>query len=94
MVRIVLVAALAGISLGAAQAGETMSPLEMAQKIFANADTDGNGVLSEAEHEAAGLERFGVSFADFDLNKDSSITLQEYEAIFEKHHKGMAGTSA
>lgn len=94
MVRIIAVAALASMSLGYAQAGEALSPLQIAQQIFAKADTNGDGALTQAEHEAAGLGRFGASFADFDLDKDSTVTLEEYEAVFKRHHKGMVGTSA
>ena len=96
-----LAAFIAGLSLAAAtsaptaaQAGEGMTPLEIAQQIFARADSDGNGALTEAEHKAAGLGRFGASFADFDLNNDSTVTLQEYEAVFERFHRGMGGSSA
>ncbi len=94
MIRIVTIAALAGFASGPALAGEQPSPLKIAQHIFEKADTDDNGVLTINEHKAAGLGRFGASFADFDVDQNSEVTWDEYRALFERHHRGIDERSA
>ncbi len=94
MIRIITLAALASLATGSAFAGEKPSPLKIAQHIFEKADTDKNGVLTINEHEAAGLGRFGASFADFDVDRNSEVTWDEYRALFERHHKGVGERSA
>ena len=87
MIRIAMVAVVAIAAIPIATAGEFHSPLQIAQHIFTAADTDQNGALSPAEHEAAGLGRHGIIFADFDVDQDSQITWNEYKTVFERYHK-------
>ena len=54
-------------------------------------DTDGNGSLSRVEYEEAGLERYGVSFDEYDANGDGETSFDEYIALYEKHHPADAG---
>lgn len=62
--------------------------LSVVEHIFLSADGDGSGSLSPAEYAAAGLEGFGVSFAESDANRDGEISLAEYVALYERHHPG------
>ena len=94
MPRVFLGAALALLIAPAASAGEQSSPLAIAQHIFEQADADKNGVLTPGEHVSAGLDRFGASFADFDLDRDSQVTWDEYRSIFERHHPAPGERSA
>ncbi len=87
MTRIFAAAALACLAVSPASAGDGASPLKVAQHVFEKADTDNNGVLTIAEHESAGLGRFGASFADFDADRNEEITWDEYKALFQRHHK-------
>ena len=89
MTRILAAAAVACLAASPAFAGERPSPLKIAQHIFEKADTDKNGVLTISEHKSAGLDRFGASFADFDVDRNSKITWDEYKALFQRHHKGV-----
>ena len=93
MNRIFAAAALAALIAPAAIAGEQPSPLAIAQHIFEKADADKDGLLTPEEHESAGLGRFGASFSDFDLDRDSRVTWDEYRSIFERHH-GTSGERA
>lgn len=89
MFRSVIVAALMVSGAATASAGESLSPIDLAQHIFRHADADKDGVLTAKEHEAAGLGRYGVSFVDFDLDDDNRVSWEEYRALFERHHKAM-----
>lgn len=64
------------------------------QHIFDAADTDGDGVLTLSEYEAAGLKRYGVSFKAYDTNQDGVTSWQEYLTLYEQHHApaGSTGT--
>ena len=54
--------------------------------IFEVADTDASGALSRSEYDEADLARFGVSFADCDANSDGEIGVDEYIALYRRHH--------
>ena len=62
--------------------------LSIVQHIFEMADGDRSGGLSPAEYEAAGLERFGVTFAESDINGDGETSQAEYFELYERHHSG------
>ena len=87
MTRLPVAAALALMVSTTAFAGEQPSPLAIAQHIFEKADVDKDGVLTRDEHESAGLGRFGAEFADFDADRDSRVTWDEYRTLFERHHQ-------
>lgn len=71
---------------GTAAAGEMSDPLDIARHIFGHADSDGNGVLVKAEHDAAGLDKYGVAFEAFDADDNGEVSWQEYRTLFEKYH--------
>lgn len=54
--------------------------------IFEAADTDASGGLSPGEYADAELGRFGVSFSDCDSDSDGEIGIDEYIALYKRHH--------
>jgi len=72
--------ALAGESCGGGGAESVVS------HIFDAADQDGSGSLTAAEYGEAGLEDFGVSFADSDTNQDGETSKAEYLELYERIH--------
>jgi len=54
--------------------------------IFDAADQDQDGLLTQAEYEDAGLQRYGVSFAESDTNADGATSLEEYLELYLRHH--------
>jgi len=56
------------------------------QHIFQMADENQDGVLTRAEYGEAGLERYGVSFDESDVNSDGETSLAEYLEIYERYH--------
>ncbi|MBL8382998.1 MAG: EF-hand domain-containing protein [Burkholderiales bacterium] len=55
------------------------------------ADKDGDGALSKAEAEAAGMKRLVENFDKLDANKDGKVTREEMRAargMHGDHHKG------
>ena len=75
----------------AAQAGGMHSPEKIADHIFKSADTNGDGEMTRAEHDAAKLERYGSKFEMFDINKNDRVTYQEYLSVFLQFHTGSTG---
>jgi len=59
---------------------------EVVRQLFAMADADANGRLTPSEYRAAGLARYGVSFEDCDADADGETTLDEYLALYDRHH--------
>lgn len=72
----------------AALAGEGCGggALATVQHIFDVADTDGDGFLTATEYDTAGLQTYGVGFAESDANGDGRTSLDEYLTLYEKHH--------
>jgi hypothetical protein len=70
--------------------GSAGSAASVVHHIFDMADRDGSGTLTEAEYGAAGLERFGVSFADSDADGDGETSQAEYLELYERHHSDVA----
>ncbi len=70
----------------AAWAGPGCGATSMVQHIFDKADEDGDGALTQAEYEGAGLQEYGVSFADSDLDGDGVTSLDEYQRLYDQHH--------
>ena len=62
--------------------------------IFETADADGDGRLTRAEYEGAGLQGFGVSFDESDLNADGETTMGEYLELYLRHHPSKDRSSA
>jgi hypothetical protein len=58
----------------------------MVRHIFDAADRDDDGQLTQLEYDAAGLARFGVSFEDCDADGDGRTSLDEYLAVYRRHH--------
>ena len=54
---------------------------------FVAADKNGDGALTKAEAEAAGLKRLTKNFDAIDTNKDGKVTRAEL-AAFRAAHKG------
>lgn len=54
---------------------------------FAAADKNGDGALTKAEAEAAGMTRLSQNFDAVDTNKDGKVTRAEL-AAFRAAHKG------
>ena len=50
---------------------------------FKKADTNGDGALSKAEADAAGMKRLSANFDKIDTNKDGKITREEMKAARE-----------
>ena len=86
MIRALTVALIVLSSATSVLAGETLTPIQAAEHIFKAADSNKDGVLTETEHDAAGLGRYGAAFVDFDADTDSKVTWDEYKAVFERHH--------
>ena len=59
----------------------------VAEHIFVKADSNDDGVLTRAEHDAAGLLHWGSNFDEFDLDGDGSVSLNEYKTVFLRYHK-------
>lgn len=87
---ILALAALVCVASGAS-AGPGCGSASAVQHVFEAADANGDGLLTRAEYEGAGLEAFGVSFAESDLDGDGATTLLEYETLYEMHHPPGAG---
>jgi hypothetical protein len=64
------------------------------QHIFDAADVDGSGSLSPSEYESAGLQSFGVSFAETDADGDGETTLDEYLDLYHRTHPAPDGSEA
>jgi len=70
-----------------AGAGSGDNAVAIVEHIFVSADSDKDQVLTPAEYEEAGLERFGVTFAQSDADADGLLTLDEYVELYERHHR-------
>jgi hypothetical protein len=58
------------------------------------ADKDGDGAISKAEADGAGMKRLSANFDKIDANKDGKITREEMRAYRVAHrgeHKGRRG---
>ena len=69
-----------------ALAGGAQDAAAVVEHIFEQADRDGDGSLTPAEFEGAGLGNYGVSFDDSDLNGDGEVSMAEYLEIYHRHH--------
>jgi len=58
----------------------------IAAHIFDMSDSDADGFLSPDEFANAGLERYGMSFEDYDVNGDGAASVDEYFDLFDAHH--------
>ena len=56
-------------------AGGAYGAREVVQHIFDVADTDQNGSLTRAEYEDAGLQKFGVSFDECDIDESGETSM-------------------
>ncbi len=54
--------------------------------IFQFADTDGDGLLSAAEYEEAGLGGYGLTFEQSDLDGNGETSWEEYLELYLQHH--------
>lgn len=81
---IVTLLAFPSVPAGAGAGGD--DALAIVEHIFVNADSDQDEILTPAEYEEAGLERFGVTFAETDGDADGLVTLEEYVELYERHH--------
>ena len=54
--------------------------------IFDTADQDRDGVLTRVEYEDAGLQNYGVTFEQSDLDADGLTSLDEYIELYKFHH--------
>jgi hypothetical protein len=67
---------------------------DVVQHMFDKADEDGDGLLSQSEYEAAGLQDFGASFEESDLDSDGATSTDEYRELYERHHPAPDGSEA
>ena len=58
----------------------------IAAHIFDMSDADADGYLRPDEVVNAGLERYGMSFDDYDANGDGETSVDEYFDLFDAHH--------
>ena len=72
----------------AAVAGEPGRGLSVVEHIFDMADRNGDGVLSRAEYDGAGLPAYGVSFDASDLDSNGETSKAEYIELYERLHPG------
>ena len=70
---------------GAAMAGSGCGAASPVQALFEGADSNQDGMLTEAEYTAAGLEAYGMSFEESDLDSDGVTSLSEYIELYEMH---------
>jgi hypothetical protein len=61
-------------------------PVEVVRHIFDTADRNRDGVLTRLEYEDAGLQLYGVTFEESDLDADGATSMQEYIWLYEYHH--------
>ena len=66
--------------------GGSMSAASIVEHIFDTADADQDGSLTQTEYEAAGLESYGVTFEQSDLDGDGGTSIDEYLELYESHH--------
>ena len=69
-----------------AWAGPGCDGASVVEHDFDEADADDDGLLVREEYEAAGLEQFGVTFEQSDLDGDGVTTFDEYLDLYEAHH--------
>ena len=60
--------------------------MDVAQHIFEKADANKDGILTQTEHDAAGLGKYGTNLPIFDVNNDGQVTLREYRKIYNRFH--------
>jgi Ca2+-binding EF-hand superfamily protein len=102
-----LIAGFAAIAMGAflpfaVQAENSAAPVPARDARFKAADTNGDGVISQAEFIAAAqkraAERAQIAFKRIDANGDGKVTKAEYDAAVAmrrermkaRHHEGAA----
>ncbi len=61
-------------------------PVDVVQHIFNTADQDQDGLLTQLEYEDAGLQVYGVTFEQSDLDADGATSIHEYILLYEFHH--------
>ena len=61
---------------------------------FKAADKDGDGAISKAEAEAAGMKRVSANFDKLDTNKDGKLTRDEMKAGRVAHRSERKGAKA
>jgi len=74
---------------GFASAGGSCDRSDVASHIFDVSDTDRSGTLSRQEYLEAGLERYGVSFEEYDANGDGEASFDEYLDVYDRYHPGV-----
>lgn len=89
-----IIALLAILAAQVASAGDGHDATAVVEHIFEMADRDGDGRLSPEEYEKAGLQRFGVSFDESDLDSDGETSLAEYLELYHLHHPPVEDGSA
>ena len=85
---VILALALFAVPLGASAEGceGAKDAVSVVQHIFDQADRDQDGILTQTEYEQAGLQHYGVTFQQSDLDGDGRTSLEEYLALYESHH--------
>ncbi len=58
------------------------------------ADKNGDGAISKAEADAAGMKRLSANFDKLDTNKDGKLTRDEMKAGRKAHHAERKGAPA
>ena len=80
------IALIALLTAPAINAGGGHDPVAVVQHLFAVADQNRDGRLSQDEYEKAGLQRFGVSFDESDTDANGETSLAEYLDLYHRLH--------
>ncbi len=91
MSRIFLAIALATLTFfvvaGSVEAGEGCEGFDVVTHVFDVSDGDGDGFLSPAEFDEAGLAGYGVPFEAYDADGDGQASLDEYYDLYDRNHE-------
>ena len=96
--RILLLATAVAISYASNASAEgcqsSRDAVSVVKHIFDAADRNRDGLLTQVEYEEAGLQNFGVPFSESDANSDGTTSIDEYMALYQRHHPPVDGAEA
>lgn len=82
----VIVIGISAIASSASSSGCEADASGIAAHIFDMSDSNADGFLTRAEFSESRLERYGISFDEYDANRDGQASVDEYFDLFELHH--------
>lgn len=89
-----LMALLLNAAPAAAGEGCSQSAEAAVLQLFEAADANQDGSLTRAEYEGAGLQQFGVSFEESDLDSNGVTSDGEYLELYRMHHPSVDRSDA